>query len=54
MLGFKMLVFDGVTPLKTNMAMKNPPLEDVFPIENRIFSIDVLVFHGVNLGEKIA
>ena len=29
--------FKGNTSPKTNMAMKNPPFEDVFPIENRDF-----------------
>jgi len=27
----------GVTPLKTNMTVENPPFEDVFPIENGDF-----------------
>ncbi len=26
-----------ITRLKTNMAMENPPFEDVFPIENGDF-----------------
>ena len=31
----------GVTPLKTNMTVENPPFEDVFPIENRNFQCHV-------------
>jgi len=27
----------GLTPLKTNMTLENPPFEDVFPIENGDF-----------------
>ena len=36
-----------VYPLKTNMTTENPPLEDVFPVENGGFSNVMLVFMGV-------
>jgi len=29
---------DNLTPPKTNMTIKHPPFEDVFPIENGDFS----------------
>jgi len=34
-------------PKKTNMAMENPRLEDVFPIEHGGFSNVMLGFRGV-------
>jgi len=34
LLFFVHLIFQDVTTLKTNMAMKNPPIEDVFPSES--------------------
>ena len=34
-------------PKKTNMAMENPPFEDVFPIENGVFQPVMLVFRDV-------
>ena len=39
---------DILTPLKTNMAMENPPFEDVCPIEHRDFSNVMLVFRGLD------
>ena len=35
------------TPLKTNMTMENPPVEDVFPLEHGRFSNVILVFMRV-------
>ena len=40
-------VLPRVTLPKTNMTLENPPLEDVFPIENSIcFSNVMLFFRG--------
>ena len=36
------------TPTKTNMTMENPPLEDVFPIENRDFPVSHVSFRECN------
>ena len=35
------------TPGSTNIAMGNPPFEDVFPIENGGFSIAMFVYQRV-------
>ena len=37
-------------PPKANMTFKNPPFEDVFPIEHAGFSNVILVFRGVSLN----
>ena len=37
----------NVTLRETNIAMKNPPLEDGYPIKNGGFSIAVLVYRRV-------
>ena len=43
---------DVMTPSKTNMAMENPPFEDVFPIEHGD-SITLLVFHGTVMVGRV-
>ena len=35
---------------KTNMTMENPPVKDVFPIENGDFSNVILDFRGVYIN----
>ena len=44
---------DVMNPSKTNMAMENPPFEDVFPIEHGD-SITMLVFRGGGGGKIYA
>ena len=36
------------TPLKTNMAMENPPFKDAFPIEHGDFPASHVSFRGGN------
>ena len=38
----KVIKYTHIIPLKTNMAMKNPPFEDVSPIQN----VDFLAGHA--------
>ena len=39
------------TPWKINIAMGNPPFEDVSPIKDGFFSIAMLVYQRVHLGK---
>jgi len=43
-------ILPQLPPPKANMTFKNPPFEDVFPIEHAGFSNVILVFRGVSLN----